>query len=656
MGITLNQLTNTVSKVMAKIKDKYVPKENDKGLSTNDYTNEDKSKVAKIDTIENSIEQVSSQIDENANLLNARMDTFTKLEEGSTTADAELKDIRVGADGTTYENAGESVRGQISKISKNVNDQITNLNSDFSDIKTEMNYFNGEEITVEINNKAYGQYEVGNVTTSGGGIVRITPSYYELDTATYFVYFKGKASATSKTKIKLGIYNLNGYKFGIAEGSPSVDVSTNETEIEAYGVVDSSKLIDGRKCFVFYAENGVTVTLTSNNAIIVPYSNSMDLKVLLSVCRNSNNGTEFITLTKKYISEVLVPAIEDTRPLFPLFINENEKPMFNLYNSYIRASRLVMIGDSTTDVAVSNYFDEMMKNYTKSGEVLEGTEIINMGKGGTTINWFLTDKSDQIGTAIAYNANIYTLCYGINDVREGNCTKETLIANLKTCVDRLLAETQGSILLITPNTMLLNDVGGYNYVVPNLSAQVYSTLLKEAYIELNAMYASDRVQLVDMQELIFGSTCVNKADTPFMSDQLHPNTLGQRCRADVIANSIGRKVGVQLNKVRWVEQQYSDDILSHYPMYVEYKGYEKVLSNIEIISIDNDKAVLSITESDFSNNVKIGDVILFGNEYAKEVTEIKTYGYGNYYFYADFNDYAGNCNAWHISIYRPINI
>lgn len=68
MGITLNQLTNTVSKVMAKIKDKYVPKENDKGLSTNDYTNEDKNKVAKIDTIENSVKEVSSQIDEKANV------------------------------------------------------------------------------------------------------------------------------------------------------------------------------------------------------------------------------------------------------------------------------------------------------------------------------------------------------------------------------------------------------------------------------------------------------------------------------------------------------------------------------------------------------------------------------------------------------------
>ena len=63
-----------------------------------------------IDNEVNIQNQTIGSQNQRIDVLEGRMDSFATLTEGSTTGDAELMDIRVGADGTTYASAGDSVR------------------------------------------------------------------------------------------------------------------------------------------------------------------------------------------------------------------------------------------------------------------------------------------------------------------------------------------------------------------------------------------------------------------------------------------------------------------------------------------------------------------------------------------------------------------
>lgn len=69
----------------------------------------------------------SAQWNESLSVERKRIDQIVQLPEGSTTGDAELMDIRVGADGVTYESAGTAVRHQISDIKETTVHMIDGL-------------------------------------------------------------------------------------------------------------------------------------------------------------------------------------------------------------------------------------------------------------------------------------------------------------------------------------------------------------------------------------------------------------------------------------------------------------------------------------------------------------------------------------------------
>lgn len=286
-----------------------------------------------------------------------------------------------------------------------------------------------------------------------------------------------------------------------------------------------------------------------------------------------------------------------------------------------RNKKICFIGDSTTDgpAGAAQYLYECFNKYhLNSGDNLEGVTIVDKGSSGNTCYNFINNKPAEKGidACISEQADLYVFCYGINDVRLGATTKEQLKSYISTAVERLLTETNAYILLRIPNSLLADDPTNANYIQPLSNSQLYTDIMWESYMELKHKW--ERVDVIDMQTLIFGRTVLNKADNPYMGDSLHPNKEGFYRIARCIADYIGITPKLRTDLFELARSNNSNSPYILYPKILETNDYEMICEGY-FVAMGSNYLDFALNPTQ-AYKIQKGDIIKIGDKLAYDIS------------------------------------
>lgn len=284
--------------------------------------------------------------------------------------------------------------------------------------------------------------------------------------------------------------------------------------------------------------------------------------------------------------------------------------------------KIVFVGDSTTDTALSIY-SEIKKYYINSGDCLSGineSNLINKGSNGNTIANFINNipAGKGIDDVIALKPDLVIFCYGINDVRLGNTTLERLIELHDIAITRLLKETNAYILLRTPHPLCSDSPNGF--IQPPNAGQQYTDILWECYEHFRGKYP--KTDVLDLQTLVFGRVSKNVANSPLMADELHANNIGQAREGSVIADFIGEKPKKDSYKAR-NSISYTD-----YPKLLENNPLYEKICEAYFMNMRNNYLDIYLGKDKISL-IQKGDILKIGDELAYEFTGTTSVN-GNY--------------------------
>ena len=385
--------------------------------------------VWKADTKEEITKDVSATFEKKLAVERARIDNFASLADGSTTGDAELQDIRVGADGVTYDSAGIAVRKQ-----------FLNQRQDFDKCIDFENSIQMLDVGAILKDKILdqGNLSVNSVADFDGGY--LLPLIYTEETEdvtfatnisitqtakfiyTYYVDYAGNLVRGNRVELEEGEkYNT----FTIPKDNPAFQIYFNLThqDVATLYICKESEWTENLSLEYYKERPTFKGRLRAENIIGIS-----DLEEIAKAQAD-------IAEAKCNISEIK-EKIADNLSDNPTKYCGTE---VNVFTSGIA------IGDSLTQGTfdymvngVRKYIVDVSRAYPAVFTRKTGIPLINKGEGGlSSVEWYNAYKN-----AILAGYDFAIVALGVNDYTQGIVTSDSKTA-IEAIIAKLKSENNG---------------------------------------------------------------------------------------------------------------------------------------------------------------------------------------------------------------------